>query len=848
MSQKFLLAVFLLLFIGFSISKGNDQSGFPSSETLLTFTPGFSKNDTVDFLEFNNETKLKPIDALLMKAASYKDKNEFQHSIQTYNKALSYAIEEQDLLRASTVHYSLGTIYFAIKNYTMAIAEFEACLALKEKVYRPEFFARAAFHLGAIYSEFKNYALALNYYQQALEQFKDLNRHNVIGEVLDSISEVYLAQGSTQEAVDNFLVALKYKREVNNNKEVAALLMKIGGLYLDLKEDDLSLKYLKEALQYSAISNDTLNLARIYGNIGEAYYNKGAFIEAEQNFERAKLEATKAGNKIALADAYKNLANTNEKLSKRSLEVQYFRKYIALKDSLLSEENKKRIDEIKAEFDVQNKQKAIEILEHQKALLSSQAEMKDMAYRSNRILLIFFASVLILIIALLMLLIHRHSAKKKTNLSLQNHLAEVRQQKNQIEAQRDVIEKNHNKLEQARKTIIQKNKLLQENNAFLERTINERTLELYKAYQKLSFHVDNTSLAVMEFNDRLELIRWSDQAEKIFGWKAVEVMGKRFHEIGFVLEKDIDGTIKMMHDLLYGENPRIYFQAVNCNKQHDIIHIEWNTSVLLNQDGSVDSIMAIANDVTSREQAFVKLQSSHRELDNFIYKASHDLRGPLARIQGIVNLGLMEAKEKISREYFNMLQLTGAQLNNILSRLLMTYDINHHRIRLEKVAIKEEVEEMLEALYKENSHFNIRFDLKINENTAWKTDVVLFRIVIRNMFDNALFFRDKKEIKVKIEVEQIYNEKLLIKITDNGLGIPESVRDRVFDMFFHGAARSGGTGLGLYMAKKAVERLGGIIQLTNAEARNTVFKIILPTLFLKTISAEQFEENKLSLN
>lgn len=843
MSQKFTLTILLLLFSGLLMSKENN---FMDSSKMHVFTPHFFFKSPIDFIN-SSGNKLQQIDALLVRAAFCKDERDYQRSIQLYNKAFRLAMGEQDLLRISSVHYSLGAIYLAIKNYTMAIAEFEACLALREKVNRPEFFAKAAFHLAAIYSDFKDYALALTYYQQALEQFQDLKKVNIIGEVLDSISEVYLAQGSDQEAVESFLTALKYKRAANKNKEVATLLMKIGCLYLKLEENDLSLRYLKEALQYDITSNDTLNLAKAYANIGEAYYNKKDFLKAEQNFERAKLEALKAGNKMALAEVYKNLAITNEKLALKSKEVKYFRKYIALKDSLLSEENQKRIEEIKAEFDIQNKQKAIEILEHQKALLSSQAEMKDMAYRSNRILLIFFVFVLILILILLVLLIHRHIAKKKTNLSLQNHLAEVRQQKNQIEAQRDVIERNHNKLEQARKTIIQKNKLLQENNAFLEKTINERTLELYKAYQKLFFHVDNTSLAVMEFNDRLELIRWSDQAEKIFGWKAEEVFGKRFHEIGFVLEKDIDDTIKMMHDLLYGENPRIYFQAVNCNKFEDIIHIEWNTSVLLNQDGSVDSIMAIANDVTSREQAFIKLQASHRELDNFIYKASHDLRGPLARIQGIVNLGLMEAKEKISREYFNMLHITGGQLNNILSRLLMIYDINHHRIQLENITLKEEVQKVLEVLYEKQNNFNIRFDLKINENIAWKTDLVLFRIVIRNMLDNALFFRDKKDIKVKVEAAQINNEKLLIKITDNGLGIPEDVRDRVFDMFFHGTARSGGTGLGLYMAKKAVERLGGTIQLVNADPRNTIFKIILPTLFLQPIP-KQFEGNKLSLN
>ena len=456
--------------------------------------------------------------------------------------------------------------------------------------------------------------------------------------------------------------------------------------------------------------------------------------------------------------------------------------------------------------------------------------MKDYAARSNKILLVFFAFLIVLSILLLVLLIRRHSAKKRSNLNLQNHLAEVRQQKSQIEAQRDIIEQNVKKLEQARKTITQKNKLLEENNLLLERAINEKTLELYKAYQKLSFHVDNTSLAVMEFNDRLELIRWSDQAEKIFGWIAEEVMGKRFHEIGFVREDEVEEVIKKMHALLFEGTPRIFSQSMNCNKTGDLLFIEWNKSVLLNKDGSVDSIMVIANDVTSREKAFVDLKSSHRELDNFIYKASHDLRGPLARIQGVVNLGLMEAKEAISKDYFNMLRITANQLNNILSRLLMIYDINHHDIKIEPVALKEVVERLLDDLKSENNHIDIKVKFKINDKLSWKTDEVLLSIIVKNMFDNALFFRNKKEVSVEFEADKIYDDRLYINIKDNGLGIPESVRDRVFDMFFHGAAKSGGTGLGLYMSKKAIERLGGSIQLLDGSEKNTVFRIILPQL------------------
>lgn len=781
----------------------------------------------------NNITKDFPtikdsVDSLIKRATILKKDRNYNEVINLYNQAFTIAKQFNDTLKIPLLHYYLGDAFFEIKNYTMAIAEFEACLKYQLILEEPNLFAHASFNLGAIYSEFSNYELSLNYYKDALDTFFKLEKSGAALQTLDSIGGVYITQGDKEEALKYYLQGLDIVDKSTTMNTVAKLSTKVGRIYLEVKNDSLALNYLHKALKQASHINDSSLLNEVYSNTGLAYYNIGEYKRAEIYFNNAKKVSRNINDRKSLAETFKNLAISNEKLNRKSNEIMYFKKYVDLKDSLLNEENQKKIAEIKTEFEVQNKQKTIEILEHQKALLSSQADMKDMAFRNNRILLIFFASVLFLSMLFVALLIKRHNSKRRSNLALQNHLAEVRQQKNQIEIQRDIIEQNNKKLEEARKIITKKNRLLEENNLLLERTINERTLELYKAYQKLSFHVDNTSLAVMEFNDRLELIRWSDQAEVMFGWTAPEVLGKRFHEIGFVLTKDIESAIKSMHDLLYGQDASISFLSLNGNKFGETLHIEWNTSVLLNKDGSVDSIMAIANNVSSRELAFEALQSSHRELDNFIYKASHDLRGPLARIQGVVNLGLMEVKENPAKDYFNMLHVTAHQLNNILSRLLMIYDINHHDLKIEKINLKNAILEILSGLTEENKLLNIDLKLKIERDLIWETDLLLFQIIIKNLFDNAIFFQDKNKIKVLLECRLVFEDKLVIKITDNGLGIPENLREKVFDMFFHGAAKSGGTGLGLYMAKKAIERLGGSIQLISGQPKSTIFEIVLP--------------------
>ena len=319
-------------------------------------TADFNSTTRTDLLNAtygNND--VDSVEIYFYKAKESKEARNFPEAISYYKKALQIAKDKGDQLSIASIHYDLGAIYLELKNYSLAILEFESCNSYKEKVKWPDIYAKVAFNLGNIYADFKNYELALTHYAEAFGDFKVLGELSAAGEVLDSIGGIYYQQGNHPGALDSYLSALEFKRKVNSNKLVADLLIKIGSLYLELNENVLASKYFEQSLVLTA--DKSHKEEEIYNQLGRSYFNRGKYLIARENFETAKEIAEKDGNRMELSEVYKNLAITNEKLNNRSAELVNFRKYIALKDSLLAEENKKRIDEIKAEFEVKNKEK-----------------------------------------------------------------------------------------------------------------------------------------------------------------------------------------------------------------------------------------------------------------------------------------------------------------------------------------------------------------------------------------------------------------------------------------------------------------------------------------------------------
>ena len=218
------------------------------------------------------------------------------------------------------------------------------------------------------------------------------------------------------------------------------------------------------------------------------------------------------------------------------------------------------------------------------------------------------------------------------------------------------------------------------------------------------------------------------------------------------------------------------------------------------------------------------------ELDNFIYKTSHDIRGPLASLKGICSVALMDVKDPLALDYLSKLDISSGRLNVILTRLLIVNQINHAIVGREQIEFNMIVDDVLLLERKKGLPDRLEIQKEIDKSIVYLSDKDLIRIILENLIDNAIkFYNDSDRVKpfVIVRITQ-ENQNVQISVIDNGIGIAEVKPDKIFQMFSRASERSGTGGIGLYLSKLATEKLAGQIDLRNTPEGYTEFYVSLP--------------------
>lgn len=233
------------------------------------------------------------------------------------------------------------------------------------------------------------------------------------------------------------------------------------------------------------------------------------------------------------------------------------------------------------------------------------------------------------------------------------------------------------------------------------------------------------------------------------------------------------------------------------------------------------------------------------ELDNFIYKTSHDIRGPLASLKGMVNLAIMDVKDDKALGYLTKLDLTAEKLNMILTRLLIVNRINHAELKPETIHFEPIIQEILTLEVKKGIPPKIKVDYEVAPDTRLVSDKDLIRLILENLIDNAVkYYNDSERVEsfVRIHVG-MENERATARVMDNGVGISKMNRDKIFQMFVRASERSDTGGIGLYLAKLATEKVGGEISLISTDEQYTEFIVQFPEKLPVSEGSRQEEQH-----
>ena len=264
--------------------------------------------------------------------------------------------------------------------------------------------------------------------------------------------------------------------------------------------------------------------------------------------------------------------------------------------------------------------------------------------------------------------------------------------------------------------------------------------------------------------------------------------------------------------------------------------IEDQNRQLLSSNFNLDKELKEKN--TELQRANESLSKVNEELDNFIYKTSHDIRGPLASLKGMCNVALMDVHDPVALNYLKKLDITADKLNTILTRLLIVNQINNSTLASEPIDFNDIIHDLLLLEKKKGLPPHLIIRSNVEPNIDFSSDKEFVRIILENLIDNAIkFYNDSDRINPFVDIS-IVEEKnqVKIKVLDNGIGISEVHPDKIFQMFSRASERSETGGIGLYITKTAAEKLGGYVNLKTTPEGFTEFSVLLPMAGAKVMA------------
>lgn len=234
------------------------------------------------------------------------------------------------------------------------------------------------------------------------------------------------------------------------------------------------------------------------------------------------------------------------------------------------------------------------------------------------------------------------------------------------------------------------------------------------------------------------------------------------------------------------------------------------------------------SDKALREQN-EELVKINRELDSFVYSVSHNLRAPLMSVLGLLNLAKLNDRKEEMDQYFEMMEHSIQKLDYTLKEIL-DYSRNARKdVDAQLVNIREVVDDSIaRLLYMEGSE-RVTKNVDVIEQSPLYGDPYRLLVILNNLLSNSIKYRDPEKEQNIVHFYITIEKKLLtIKVQDNGIGIPETLLPKIFNMFYRATERSEGAGLGLYIVRETVQKLNGKIDVHSEPGVGTTFEIEIP--------------------
>jgi len=229
------------------------------------------------------------------------------------------------------------------------------------------------------------------------------------------------------------------------------------------------------------------------------------------------------------------------------------------------------------------------------------------------------------------------------------------------------------------------------------------------------------------------------------------------------------------------------------------------------------------------EEVNAQLKRKNEEISRFAYIVSHDIKAPVRGMKSVAEIILEDHSDTLNTDVkkgLNLIKNRADQLTNLVNGILNHSVLEKDEIKIETINLPEFVENIFDMINAPQD-VSLKYNILVNEIN---TDAIYLHQIIQNLINNAVKYNDKEKVEVLLTIYSA-EEKVILLIRDNGIGISEKHQEKIFEIFQIVATkdRNGmkGSGIGLATVKRLVEKLNGEISVTSMVGEGSEFKIIL---------------------
>lgn len=660
-----------------------------------------------------------------------------------------------------------------------------------------------------------HYGKAIIYLQKSLIICNKINDKPLIATTLHNLGTVYQHQGEYHDALVSYQKSLQIRQELNDKEAIAISLNNMGMIYEKQGHYTKALEVFFESLKLKELANKQASIANTFSNIGRVYYHLENDSSALHYHFKALAIRQKVGDLFGTSISFFELGKVNQNLTDYALALEYYFKSLKIQEEIKHNQgivdNYMQIGEIY--FNQHKYEQSRAYLEKAHKLAEKIDDKEGLAYALTKLAKLFVKT-----------------NKMKRAMFFAQHSLQISQNMEAMNLMRDnylVLYEIHKKLKENDKALFYYERGI----ALQDSLLNEdKHLEVFKLQADYQIDKQAAKIELLDKDKKIkeeELMLKTLQLYSLIGGTLLLLLAASILLYRFIEKQKANRILTIQKTEILERSEEILQQQEELSAQNESL-MTLNVQVSQQKEEIEKLNSSLEEKIKARtdelEEAVEKLVDQNKDLEQFAYIVSHNLRSPIAHILGLTALFELTNEENTeNKEMIGRLQHAAQSLDLVISDLNHILDIKGTHIKTyETIDLNETITKVLASFAPELQ----AIEAQVQTNLCATSKLFVIKEYVENtvfqLLSNAIKFRAARR-PLQVMLQTFENENyIVLEITDNGLGVYDD--SKLFRLYQRQHPEIAGKGLGLFLVKTQIDVLDGKIEAESKENVGATFR------------------------